>query len=170
MKSPKIFTLFGLLAAILVMVQPAEAQNISVGGGLGYGSESKNLAFYGQLYYSIPKTPVRIGTILGYSIREKKDNRRTDRLKGNINGYLMVIEQPSFSLYGLTGLSILHSRTKFETNRERYTDTNLFAGANIGAGLEMGTGAGRYFAEGKYIIGRDDISGFIVRTGIRVGI
>lgn len=161
-----------LLIVLYVMLSlpSATAQNISVGGGVGYGSESNNLSFHGNLYYAFPHSPFRLGTQLGYSMRDKNSNRRTDRMTGNINGYLMAIDQPYFSLYGLTGVGLLHTRTKIKSANGSYTDTDLLVGANAGAGLEMGGGVGRYFAEGKYIFGREAISGFVFQTGVRIGL
>jgi hypothetical protein len=146
------------------------AQNISFGGGMGYGSESERLSFYGNLHYALPTAPVKIGTVLGYTLQEKNDNREIARLRGNLNGYLMAIDKSYISLYGLTGLSVLRSKTTTETNEGSYTDVDVLPGANIGAGAEVAAGVGRYFAEGKYIIGHEDIAGFVFSTGIRVGL
>ncbi|HLR26340.1 MAG TPA: hypothetical protein VK112_10775 [Fodinibius sp.] len=160
-----------LAGAIICCGQAATAQNISIGGGVGYGNKSNNLNFYVNGNYAIPQSPIRIGTVLGYSLREKNSTRRVDRIRADLNTYLMAVDKEVISLYGLVGLNVSRYRTKYKTGRDApYTDINVYAGANAGAGLELDAGVGRYFAEGKYIFGHDAIAGFVVRTGLRVGI
>jgi|SRR5699024_1806938 len=165
-------TLLLLIATtVFLCVNSAKAQHIRMGGGLGYGSGSNNLNFYVNTTYSLPQSPIRLGAVLGYSIREENSRRKRDRIRGNINAYLMIIDKRPFGIYGLGGLNLSRYKTKYKKGPDGpYSTSNIYAGANVGGGLEMDAGVGRYFAEGKYIIGSQEISGFVVRTGLRIGI
>ena len=156
---------------LIFFIQPAAAQNIHLGGGVSYGTESEALSFRGSAFYNVPNSLFRIGSNLGYTTREHRDNRRTDRFYANINGYLIALQEPGFTLYGLTGINVSYHRTKFSPDEApSYSATELYPGANAGIGMETNIGIGRQFTEAKYVIGHNDISGFVFNTGVRIGI
>lgn len=157
--------------SVFIWSVSAEAQDISVGGGVGYGSKSENVNFQVNMYYRLPDMPIRVGAEAAYSVPEKNAESRVDQIEGNINGHYMVVEEEQFSLYGLTGLNILHNRFKYEPDGGpsiSESDTNL--GLNIGTGAELDIGFGRTFGEAKYILGRDDVSQLVLGAGVRVDI
>lgn len=155
------------LAAVMVFVSSVslKAQTISAGGGVGYGSKSEDFNFQVNAYYSIPNLPLRVGGDVGFS--KPEDN--LTQIDGNANIHLMLIDKEAVSLYGLTGLNVLHS--KYSGEGMSVSDT--YTGLNAGGGLELGLGFGRAFGEVKYIIGRDipgDDEQLIFGAGIRVNI
>jgi opacity protein-like surface antigen len=146
----------------LFAVLPIAAQSISVGGGVGYGSESEDLNFQVNAYYGFENLPLRIGGDVGYS--EPEDN--LTQIEGNVNLHLMAIDSDLLSLYGITGLNVVHLRFSFNDITESETDT----GVNLGAGAEFDLGFGRAFGEAKYILGSDREEQLVLGAGIRVSI
>ena len=146
----------------LFAVLPIAAQSISVGGGVGYGSESEDLNFQVNAYYGFENLPLRIGGDVGYS--EPEDN--LTQIEGNVNLHLMAIDSDLLSLYGITGLNVVHLRFSFNDITETETDT----GINLGAGAEFDLGIGRAFGEAKYILGSDREEQLVLGAGIRVSI
>lgn len=160
-----------LFCSAFIWTSMAEAQKITAGGGVGYGSKSENVNFNVSMYYSLPDLPVRLGADVGYSMPEKNSQIRTDQIEGNINGHLMVVDEEMFSLYGLTGLNVMHNRFKYDPEgASSYTESDTNLGINVGAGAELDMGFGRTYGEAKYIIGRDDVSQLILGVGVRVDI
>lgn len=153
-----------LLAAGLCMfaVVPAAAQSITIGGGVGYGSESEDLNFQVNAYYGFDNLPLRIGGDVGYS--EPEDN--LTQIEGNVNLHLMAVDTDLVSLYGITGINVVHLRFDFSDNTVTETDT----GFNVGAGAELDLGFGRAFGEAKYILGSDRDEQLVLGAGIRVSI
>lgn len=158
-----------LFCGALLATETTKAQDITAGGGVGYGSKSENLNFQVNMFYQLPELPVRVGAEVGYSVPENSSASRVDQIEGNINGHLMAVDEEMFSLYGLTGLNILHSRFKYEPDgAPSVTDSDTNLGLNVGAGAELDIGFGRTYGEAKYIIGRDDVSQLILGAGVRV--
>ncbi|GAA5523272.1 hypothetical protein LQ318_15465 [Aliifodinibius salicampi] len=160
-----------LLCSAFIWTVTVEAQEIRAGGGVGYGSKSENVNFNVSLYYSLPDLPIRVGADVGYSVPEKNAQSRFDQIEGNINGHLMAVDEEIFSLYGLTGLNIMHHRFKYDPDgAASFTESDTNLGINAGAGAELDMGFGRTYGEAKYIIGRDDVSQLILGLGVRVSI
>lgn len=150
---------------LLFSVVSLQAQTITAGGGVGYGSESEDFNFQVNAYYSIPNLPLRVGGDVGFS--KPEDN--LTQIDGNANVHLMLINKEAVSLYGLTGLNVLYNKVSVGD----VSQSETYTGLNAGAGLELGLGFGRAYGEVKYIIGRDipgDDEQIIVGAGIRVNI
>lgn len=153
-------TLF--IGMFLLATVAAEAQTISAGGGVGYGSKSEDFNFQVNAYYKLPDLPLRIGGDVGYS--KPEDN--LTQVEGNANIHLMLIDSELFSLYGLTGLNVLYSKISIGDVSDSSTDT----GFNAGAGAEVDLGFGRGFGEAKYILGADREEQLVLGVGVRVAI
>jgi opacity protein-like surface antigen len=156
-----------LLSAGLFLLSAVslKAQTITAGGGVGYGSKSEDFNFQVNAYYSIPNLPLRIGGDVGFS--KPEDN--LTQIDGNANVHLMLVDNETLSIYGLTGLNVLYAKVSVGDVSESETYTGL----NAGGGLELGLGFGRAFGEVKYIIGRDipnDDEQLVIGAGIRVNI
>ena len=157
------------LVGVFLSTTSADAQTITAGGGVGYGSKSENANIQANLYYSLPGAPVRLGADVGYSNPEKTSQARVDEIESNLNVHLMAVDNKIISLYGLTGLNILHIRSKVEVQgQSSITDSDTNFGLNLGAGAELDIGFGRTFGEAKYIIGPDDRSQLVLGAGVRV--
>lgn len=147
----------------MVAAISAQAQTISAGGGVGYGSKSEEFNFQVNAYYKLPNLPLRIGGDVGYS--KPEDN--LTQIEGNANVHLMLVDRELISIYGLTGLNVLQARYSDSED----TASNTYTGLNAGAGAELDLGFGRGFGEVKYIVGRDipnDEEQLIFGVGVRV--
>lgn len=160
MKKVKIAMLLAI--GIFIMAASAtEAQRITAGGGVGYGSKSENLNFQVNIYYKLPTLPLRVGGDVGYS----KPETNLDVIESNANIHFMALDTELFSLYTITGLNVLHNRFSIGD----ITESETMLGLNLGAGAELDLGFGRGFGEAKYVIGRDtDDSQLILGAGVRV--
>ncbi|WP_234572601.1 outer membrane beta-barrel protein [Rhodohalobacter sp. 614A] len=146
-----------LLAAI-----SAQAQTITAGGGVGYGSKSEDFNFQVNAYYSIPNLPLRIGGDVGFS--KPEDN--LTQIEGNANVHLMLLDKELISIYGLTGLNVLYSKISVGDVSDSSTDTGL----NVGGGAEVDLGFGRAFGEAKYVLGSEREEQLVLGVGVRVAI
>lgn len=146
-----------LLAAVSV-----QAQTITAGGGVGYGSKSEDFNFQVNAYYSIPNLPLRVGGDVGFS--KPEDN--LTQIEGNANVHLMLLDKELISIYGLTGLNVLYSKISVGDVSDSSTDT----GFNVGGGAEVDLGFGRGFGEAKYILGSDREEQLVLGVGVRVAI
>jgi|GEM_PF-1107712 len=140
----------------------AEAQRITAGGGVGYGSKSENVNFQVNAYYRLPTLPLRIGGDVGFS---KPEDNVTD-IESNLNVHFMALDTELISLYTITGFNVLYSRFSAGDISESVTDT----GFNLGAGGEIDLGFGRGFGEAKYIVGSDRDEQWILGVGVRVSV
>lgn len=150
------------LGLFLISAVSVKAQTISAGGGVGYGSKSENFNFQVNAYYRLPNLPLRIGGDVGYS---KPEDNLTN-IDGNANVHLMLLDKELISIYGLTGLNVLHSRASVEGASASATDTGL----NVGGGAELDLGFGRGFGEAKYILGSDREEQLVLGVGVRVSL
>lgn len=169
----KLKALFGTLffSFLIVSLSTADAQRVSAGGGVGFGSESENLNFQINAYFSPQNTPLRFGGDVGYSMPERESNFRMDVIESNANVHFMAVDEEVVSIYSITGLNVMHSRarTSFD-NQPSVTDTETAAGLNLGIGGEFKTGKGRTYAEVKYVTGRSGGDSFVVGGGVRIRI
>lgn len=158
-----LFYLVTVLVLAFFSLPEANAQDVSVTGGVGYGSESEDLNLKVGLSYDIPNAPVRLTWDVGYS---KPAN--TDRIESNLNGHLKIIDTDVAGLYGLTGLNVMHNR--LSVGNTTITDTEL--GVNAGAGAEIDISIGKAFGEAKYIFDTsfEHHSELILGGGVRVNI
>ncbi len=154
---------FILTAGLIIFAtSQAEAQRITAGGGVGYGSKSENVNFQVNAYYRLPTLPLRIGGDVGFA--KPQDN--VTEIESNINVHFMAVDTELLSLYTITGLNVLYSRFSAGDITESDTDT----GFNLGAGAEIDLGFGRGFGEAKYIVGSDRDEQWILGAGVRVSI
>ena len=140
----------------------AEAQRITAGGGVGYGSKSENVNFQVNAYYRLPTLPLRIGGDVGFA--KPEDN--VTEIESNVNVHFMAVDTELISLYTITGLNVLYSRFSAGDISESITDT----GFSLGAGAEIDLGFGRGFGEAKYIVGSDRDEQWILGVGVRVSV
>ena len=156
-------SLFLAIGALFFITSNAEAQRITAGGGVGYGSKSENVNFQVNIYYHLPTLPLRIGGDVGFS----KPETDLTEIESNVNLHFMVVDTELLSLYTITGLNVLHWRASPE-GFDTTTDTSL--GFNLGAGAEADLGFGRVFGEAKYVLGSDRDEQLVLKTGIRVNL
>jgi len=149
-----------VLGILFFVTSNAEAQTITAGGGVGYGSKSENANFQVNLYYRLPTLPLRIGGDVGFS----KPGDDLTEIESNVNLHLMAVDTELLSLYTITGLNVLHSRLSEDNGTISNTDT----GFNVGAGAELDLGFGRAFGEAKYILGTEREEQVVLGAGIRV--
>ncbi|MCC5907971.1 MAG: hypothetical protein JJU13_17285 [Balneolaceae bacterium] len=150
------------IGAFIFATDSAEAQRISAGGGVGYGSKSENLNFSVNAYYRLPTLPLRVGGDVGYA----KPDDNVNEFDGNLNVHFMAVDTDLISLYTITGLNVVHTRFSIGDVTESDTDT----GINLGAGGELDLGFGRGFGEAKYVIGSDRDEQWVFGLGVRVNI
>ena len=162
MKNIKLILLFAI--GIFMMAATAtEAQRITAGGGVGYGSKSEDLNFQVNIYYKLPTLPLRIGGDVGYS----KPETNLNVIDSNANIHFMAVDTELFSLYSITGINVLHNRFSIGD----ITESDTLLGLNLGAGAEVDLGFGRGFGEAKYVVGRDkDDSQMVLGAGVRVNL
>lgn len=150
------------LGLFLISTISAEAQKITAGGGVGYGSKSEDFNFQVNAYYSIPNLPIRVGGDVGFA--KPEDN--LTQIEGNANVHLMLLDKQLLSIYGLTGLNVLYSKISVGDVSDSSTDT----GFNLGGGAELDLGFGRGFGEAKYILGREGEEQVVLGVGVRVSL
>lgn len=151
------------LGTLFFITSNAEAQTITAGGGVGYGSKSENANFQVNLYYRLPTLPLRIGGDVGFS---KPEDDLTE-IESNANLHFMAVDTELLSLYTITGLNVLHARLSPDGG-ETFTDTDT--GFNLGAGAELDIGVGRAFGEAKYILGTEREEQVVLGAGIRISL
>ncbi len=154
------FALLLSLGMFLMITTTAEAQRISAGGGVGYGSKSENVNFQVNAYYQLPTLPLRLGGDVGFS---KPEDNLTE-VETNLNVHFMALDTELLSIYTITGLNVLYARFSDDDFSESDTDT----GFNLGAGGELDLGFGRGFCEAKYIVGSDRDEQWVFGVGVRV--
>jgi opacity protein-like surface antigen len=152
-----------ILGTLFFITSNAEAQTVTAGGGVGYGSKSENANFQVNLYYRLPTLPLRIGGDVGFS---KPEDNLTE-IESNANLHFMAVDTDLLSLYTITGLNVLHARFSPEVG-ETFSDTDT--GFNLGAGAELDLGFGRAFGEAKYILGTEREEQVVLGAGIRVSL
>jgi opacity protein-like surface antigen len=150
------------ITVFICITTTAEAQRITAGGGVGYGSKSENVNFQVNAYYQLPTLPLRIGGDVGYSKPESDINE----IEGNVNLHFLAVDTDLITLYTITGLNVLHLRASI--GNETVTDTDT--GFNLGAGAELDLGFGRGFGEAKYIVGSEREEQWVFGVGVRVSI
>src|SRR6056297_3113024 len=122
-----------MLGTLFFITSNAEAQTITAGGGVGYGSKSENANFQVNLYYRLPTLPLRIGGDVGFS----KPGDDLTEIESNANLHFMAVDTEFISLYTITGLNVLHRRLSEDSgNGSDTTET----GFNVGAGAELDLG------------------------------
>lgn len=157
-------SLFLAIGALFFITSNAEAQRITAGGGVGYGSKSENVNFQVNIYYQLPTLPLRLGGDVGFS---KPEDNLTE-IESNVNLHFMVVDTELLSLYTITGLNVLHWRYSGDNIPGLDNDTSL--GFNLGAGAEVDLGFGRAFGEAKYVLGSDRDEQLVLGAGIRVNL
>jgi hypothetical protein len=151
------------IGAFLFVTSSAEAQRITAGGGVGYGSKSENVNFSVNAYYRLPTLPLRIGGDVGYA----KPDDNVNEFDGNFNLHFLALDTSLLTLYTITGLNVVHTRFSV-SDADTITDTDT--GFNLGAGGELDLGFGRGFGEAKYVVGSDRDEQWIFGVGVRVSV
>lgn len=158
-----------ILISLFILSQAAEAQSVSAGGGVGYGSKSEDLNFSVNVYHRLSTLPMRIGGDVGYTRPKTSGDDRADLIDGNFNLHFLAVDHELVTLYTITGLNVLHSRFKTELDDQSITENNTDLGFNVGAGGELDLGnTGRVFGEVKYILGSEREDQLILGAGVRV--
>lgn len=166
-----LFISTALFISIFMCIQTADAQRISAGGGVGFGSQSEDLNFSVNAYHRLSTLPMRIGGDVGYTRPRSSGNVQRDLIDGNMNVHFMALDKELVSIYSITGLNVLHTITRTE-NDETLRDNHTDLGMNLGAGgeLYLGGNAGRVFGEVKYIVGSEREDQWMFGAGVRVNV
>ncbi len=162
----KLLLTTAILFTGLFMTANLQAQYLTVGGGVGYSTESEQIDFSINAAYRMPNLPIRLGGSGHYTIEDKRGDTRRSAIDGNANVYLMALDTSEISIYGLTGLNVYHRMVRIDrpSGRERDSDTNL--GFNLGGGAEIQQGRSRIYTEVKYIF-RENDPRTVVSAGVR---
>lgn len=150
----KAFLSIFALVFLLAMV-PSQAQTISVGGGLCYGTEIEEIALDIRGIYSINEQ-IRIGGDIQYFFVEDP----LSFMAINANAHYMFINTKDTKAYGLAGLNYARQSFSFMG----VTSSNSEIGLNIGGGAQFNIGGPDLFIEGKYTIG--DFDQVVIGAGV----
>ena len=151
---------------VLFFTVDSQAQYLTVGGGVGYSTESEQVNFTVNAAYKLPGLPMRLGGAVDYTIEDKTGNVRNSAIDGNINTYLMAVDTQLVSVYGLTGLNVYHQMVKIDSPSGSISESDTSLGLNLGGGAEVQQGPTRFYAEMKYIF-REDDARTVVSAGMR---
>jgi hypothetical protein len=155
---------------ILFNLSTTNAQTISLGAGLIYGSAQEDLGVNGNLIlHALPIIDIKGG--YNYYFTEGYDNYFDDSDTGSAYSFDLDLHWVLLDL-GFTRAYLL-SGVNFATfsfdDFSGETISNTDTGFTLGAGGEFGIGTLlRGFAEAKYVTGNS--SGVVVTLGLRIGV
>lgn len=147
----------GLIFMSNINLYAQEAGNISIGGGLGYGTEIESLGIQAGGVYVINEQ-FRGAADLIYYLPNDTFGYDFSWFEINANGHYLFVTEEDLVAYALGGLNI--STLKFD-----YPDNQFFGGGSIseseiglnaGAGLEYDLDFAALYAELKYILSSAD--------------
>lgn len=146
-----------------------EAGDISIGGGLGYGTEIESLGIQAGGVYVINEQ-FRGAVDLIYYFPNDSFGYDITWFEINANGHYLFVTEEDLIAYALGGLN-------FATLNYDYPDNQFFGGGsvseteiglNVGAGLEYNLDFAKLYAELKYALSSADQ--LVISAGLRFGI
>jgi len=131
----------------------AQQGNISLGGGLMYGSGAggsqsslnNDLGLMIDGYYTITDK-IRAGAGFGYFFPKSEGAGDFTVSEFNLNGHYLFLNELAYNVYGLAGINI----TSLKVESGGFSFSTSETGLNIGVGGEYGMGFGNLFGELKY--------------------
>lgn len=150
-----LFVLFALLLGSILIPYSAKSQ-VSLGVGLAYGSDVKELGIEGRGYYDFASNKnLRLEANFTYFLVKSPLTFFT--LDANLD-YTFAPFQGGFA-YALGGLDLAH------TAISGFSGSSTELGLNLGVGVEGKVSFGGIFGEAKYVIG--NASELVLTGGLR---
>lgn len=148
----------------------AQQGNISVGGGVMYGSGAaqgssslnNDIGLIVDGHYAITDN-IRAGAGFGYFFPKSEGNGEFTVTEFNINGHYLFLNELSYNVYGLAGVNI----TSFKAESNGFSASTSETGLNIGIGGEYGIGFGNLFGELKYAGLGGNADELVLGAGVR---
>lgn len=174
----KLLSTFCLILGLILttgMNGYAQQGNISLGGGLMYGSGAggnlssinNDLGLMVDGYYTITDK-IRAGAGFGYFFPKSEGGGDFTVTEFNINGHYIFLDDVSFNVYGLAGINITSFKFDVEAAGFSASTSASETGLNIGIGGEYGMGFGNLFGELKYAGLGGQADELVLGAGIRV--
>ncbi|MFO7702681.1 MAG: outer membrane beta-barrel protein [Psychroflexus maritimus] len=170
-----------LLSAFLTLCLGANAQtnrgDISIGGGLAYGtgaapslSELNNsLGIQLGGFYTLTDSKLRAGLDFIYYFPDKESGVEFKLWELNANLHYIFLEESDYFIYGLGGVNISSVKLDYEGDSffggGSYSESEF--GLNLGAGFEYNLDFANLFAEAKYGNLGGDADQFVLSAGLR---
>ncbi|MDX1639871.1 MAG: outer membrane beta-barrel protein [Balneolaceae bacterium] len=174
MKYLSTLPLVSLLLLLTVSVGYAQNGDITLGGGLIFGSGvsgidqvDNDLGIKVDGVYTI-NDDFRGVADFGFYFPHEQNGFKQTVWELNFNGNYLFYSEDALTLYGLGGINI--TNISFEQSTQGITgsgDSSEF-GLNVGGGLEYGLDFGNLFAELKYVL--SDADQLALGAGVRFGI
>lgn len=153
--------------ALLISSHSLSAQ-LSVGGGLSFGTGIENIGLFARGGYDITDE-IRGNATVNFFFGENVEGIvKTSLWTINLDGHYVLVDEDNLAIYGLAGLNIGISRVKFDDPTGiigSFSDSETNIGLNAGGGVELPLDAINPFAEVKYVIGGFDQ--LVIVAGVR---
>lgn len=143
-----------------------ESGDISIGGGLGYGTEIESIGIQVGGVYRINEQFRGAADIIYYFPDEIGAGYDYNWMEFNANGHYLFLEEDDMLVYALAGLNFARVSIDYPDNEiygGSYSDTEI--GLNIGAGLEYDIDFAFLYAELKYALSSADQ--LVLSAGLR---
>lgn len=148
----------------------AQQGNISLGGGLMYGSGvaegpssiNNDIGLKVDGYYAITND-IRVGAGFGYFFPKSEGGGDFTVTEFNINGHYLFMNELQYNVYGLAGLNF----ASFKVESQGFSASSSETGLNIGVGGEYAVGFGNLFGELKYAGLGGDADELVLGAGVR---
>jgi opacity protein-like surface antigen len=140
--------------------------DISIGGGLGYGTEIESIGIQGGGVYKINEQFRAAADIIYYFPDEIGGGFDYNWMEFNANGHYIFTEDDGLVAYALAGLNFARVSIDYPDNDffdGSYSETEV--GLNIGAGLEYNIDFALLYAELKYALSSADQ--LVISAGLR---
>lgn len=150
-----------LIILALIFININSFSQISVGGGLAFGTEAKTIGFNLKCQYSITESIDLVGGLTFFLPKTETQNipfagtikTKSTLLSFDIDGHYHFAINDQIKVYPLSGLNI--TNVSVSVNNTKTGDTKV--GLNVGAGGTYKINESlNAFAETKYIIGNYD--------------
>ncbi|MCE7925980.1 MAG: hypothetical protein DYG98_23265 [Haliscomenobacteraceae bacterium CHB4] len=130
----------------------AQAQ-LSVGGGISYGSEVEAVGIQPRVIYTI-SGPWRAAADFNFYLDGKEKVTYWDL---NLNGHYAFHEGDAVTAYALAGLNFFHAEVDTGSSLPGFEDvSDTETGLNIGAGVQLPLGRLSGLLEARYVLGDYD--------------
>lgn len=144
-----------------------EAGDISIGGGLGYGTEVESIGIQAGGVYTINEQFRGAADLIYYFPNEDDFGGNFTWFEVNLNGHYLFTAEEDLTAYALAGLnfaSFSYDLPSFQGfGGGKVSDTEV--GLNIGAGLEYDIDFALFYAELKYALSSADQ--LVISAGLR---
>ena len=138
---------FLITLLLLAGIQFSSNAQLSLGAGLGYGTDIEELAIRARGVYAI-SGPWRAAADFDFYLDGEKN---ISFWEFNVNGHYLFLNNEKLRAYALPGLKFYHVKIDYDSNLPGFTNvSNTDTGVNLGAGLEVPLGPVDFFGEAKF--------------------